>query len=172
MSTAPPLPPSPRAPIDRLPRPLRRLIGRLLHLHFRLSRGMTLGVRGAVLNEAGEVLLVRHTYTPGWHLPGGGVEPGETLAEALAKELREEANVLLAGPATLHGLFLNCESSRRDHVAVFVIRDFAPPAPKRPDREIAEARFFALSALPDGTTPGTRRRLVEIAGGEPVDGRW
>ncbi len=161
-----------RAPIDRLPRPLRRLIGQVLHLYFRVSRGMTLGVRGAVLNEAGEVLLVRHTYTPGWHLPGGGVEPGETAAEALSKELREEANVVLSGPAVLHGLFLSCESSQRDHVAVFVVRDFAPPAPKRPDYEIAEAGFFALSALPEGTTPGTRRRLAEIAAGEPADGRW
>ena len=160
------------APIDRLPRPLRRLIGRALHLYFRVSRGMTLGVRGAVLNEAGEVLLVRHTYTPGWHLPGGGVEPGETLAEALGKELREEANVVLTNPAVLHGLFLSCESSQRDHVAVFIIRDFTRSAPKTPDLEIAEASFFALSALPEGTTPGTRRRLAEITAGVPVDGRW
>jgi len=172
MSSPPPAPASPRALIDRLPRPLRRLIGRLLHLYFRVSRGMTLGVRGAVLNADGEVLLVRHTYTPGWHLPGGGVEPGETLADALAKELREEANVTLTGPAALHGLFLNRESSRRDHVAVFVVRSFAQAEPKQPDREIAEAGFFALSALPEGTTQGTRRRLAEIAGGLPASGVW
>jgi ADP-ribose pyrophosphatase YjhB (NUDIX family) len=161
-----------RAPIDRVPSPLRRLFGRALHLYFRMSRGLTLGVRAAVLNEAGEVLLVRHTYTPGWHLPGGGVEPGETVAAAIGKELREEANIEIDGPVVLHGLFLSCETSQRDHVAVFIVRNFALSAPKQPNLEIAESGFFALSALPEDTTPGTRRRLAEITAGSPVDSRW
>jgi len=148
--------------IEGVPRGLRRLAGRLLHLYFRLRRGITLGVRAAVLTETGDVLLVRHTYTPGWHLPGGGVEPNETLVDALAKELREEANIALTGPAALHGIFLNRHVSDRDHVAVFIVRAFTQMAPKQPDREIAEARFFPLAALPDKTTPGTRRRLAEI----------
>ncbi len=158
--------------IERVPGGLRRLAGRALHLFFRLRRGMTLGVRAAVLNEAGEVLLVRHTYTPGWHLPGGGVEPNETLVDALAKELREEANVALGAPATLHGVFLNRHVSVRDHVAVFVVRSFTQSTPKQPDREIAEARFFPFSALPEKTTPGTRRRLAEIIDGTAPPAEW
>lgn len=158
--------------IELVPLGLRRLAGRALHLYFRLRRGMTLGVRAAVLNEAGEVLLVRHTYTPGWHMPGGGVEPGETLFDALAKELREEANIALTGPVALHGVFLNRHASQRDHVAVFIVRAFAQEAPKQPDREIAEARFFPLPALPDRTTPGTRRRLTEIVEGTAVPAEW
>lgn len=161
-----------KALIDIIPQALQRPIVRLLHLVFRLYRGMTLGVRAAVLSEAGEVLLVRHTYAPGWHLPGGGVEPGETLAEALAKELREEANIVLTAPAVLHGVFLNRHASRRDHVAVYMVRHFAQSAQKQPDREIAEARFFPLAALPDGTTPGTRRRLREIVEGAPPGPEW
>lgn len=148
------------------------MAGRGLHLYFRLRRGMTLGVRAAVLSEAGEVLLVRHTYTPGWHLPGGGVEPNETLADAVAKELREEANVALTAPAVLHGVFLNRHASDRDHVAVFIVRAFTQSAPKQPDHEIAEARFFPLSALPDKTTPGTRRRLAEIIDGTALPAEW
>ncbi|CAN7421895.1 NUDIX domain-containing protein [Bosea sp. LjRoot90] len=155
-----------------MPQPLRRLAGRGLHLYFRLRRGMTLGARAAVLSEAGEVLLVRHTYTPGWHLPGGGVEPNETLVDAIAKELREEANIALTGPAVLHGVFLNRHVSDRDHVAVFVVRAFTQTAVKQPDREIAEARFFPLSALPDKTTPGTRRRLAEIIDAMPPPAEW
>lgn len=158
--------------IERVPQPLRRLAGRGLHLYFRLRRGMTLGARAAVLSEAGEVLLVRHTYTPGWHLPGGGVEPNETLVDAIAKELREEANIALTGPAVLHGVFLNRHVSDRDHVAVFVVRAFTQTAVKQPDREIAEARFFPLSALPDKTTPGTRRRLAEIIDAMPPPAEW
>lgn len=158
--------------IELVPRLLRRLAGRALHLYFRLRRGITLGVRAAVLNEAGEVFLVRHTYTPGWHLPGGGVEPNETLLDALAKELREEANIALTAPATLHGVFLNRHVSRRDHVAVFIVRAFAQSAPKQPDREIAEAHFFPLSALPEKATPGTRRRLAEIVNGAAPPAEW
>lgn len=158
--------------MEWIPQPLQRVIAWLLHLYFRLSRGMTLGVRAAVLTEAGEVLLVRHTYTPGWHMPGGGVEPNETLVDALAKELREEANITLTGPATLHGVFLNRHVSDRDHVAVLIVRVFTQVAPKQPDREIAEARFFPLSALPEKTTPGTRRRLAEIIDGSALPAEW
>lgn len=149
-----------------------RLLRRALHLYFRLSRGMTLGVRAAVLDDRAQVFLIRHTYTAGWHLPGGGVETGETVLEALAKELREEGNLELAGPARLHGVFFNRHMSRRDHVAVFEVRHFTVLGAKQPDREIAEAGFFPLAALPDGTTPGTRRRLAEILGRQAPSQDW
>ncbi len=148
------------------------MMRRVLHLYFRLSRGMTLGVRAAVLDTQGRVFLVRHTYTAGWHLPGGGVETGETLLEALAKELREEGCLALAGPARLHGVFFNRKMSRRDHVAVFEVRAFTILGEKQPDREIAEAGFFPLDALPEGTTPGTRRRLAEIVEGRAAPEDW
>lgn len=151
-----------------LERPMRRL----LHFVFWLTRGMTLGVRAAVLTPDGRIFLVRHTYTPGWHLPGGGVEVGETLAEALAKELREEALITPTAPPVLHGMYFNRGASRRDHVAVFVVRQFRVDGVKQPDREIAEAGFFAFEALPEETTPATRRRLAEIAAGLPGGGDW
>ena len=149
----------------------QRAFGRLLHLYFRLVRGMTLGVRAAVLDGDGRVFLVRHTYVPGWHLPGGGVEVGETLMEAVAKELREEACIRLTGEPTFHGMFFNRAMSARDHVAVFVVREFAVESVKQPDREIAEAAFFALDRLPEETTAATKRRLAEI-GGAPASRDW
>lgn len=151
-----------------LPKPLSRL----LHLYFRLRRGMTLGVRAVVLRGGNEVFLVRHTYTAGWHLPGGGVETGETLLQALEKELHEEARIRLTGAPLLHGVFFNRAISRRDHVAVFVVRDFVVEEAKRPDREIAEAGFFALDDLPATTTAGTRRRLGEVLAGDPASADW
>lgn len=148
------------------------LLRRMLHLYWRFARGMTLGVRGLVIDGQGRVLLVKHSYVSGWHLPGGGVEVGETLLEALARELMEEANVALAGPPALHGMFFNGRISRRDHVAVFVIRAFRQDSAPVPDREIVDHGFFALDELPEDTTAGTRARIAEAMRGVAVSERW
>lgn len=148
------------------------LVFRALHAWFLVSRGLTLGVRGAVFDEAGRVLLIRHTYVKGWHLPGGGVEVGETALDALTRELREEANIELTAPPLLRGICFNTRSSRRDHVLVYEIRAFRQSAPKDPDREIAEAAFFSVQALPDGVTDSTRARIVEILADAPPAPRW
>ena len=141
---------------------LRPGVRRLLHLYWRFSRGMTLGVRAAAIDAGGRVFLVRHTYVPGWHLPGGGVEPGETALEALARELREEACIELSGEAQLLGVYQNLIASDRDHVLLYSVREFRVIDAKTHDREIAEAGFFSPDALPDGVTAGTRARLDEI----------
>src|SRR3712207_5852334 len=88
-----------------------------------LFKTVTLGARAAVIAD-GTVLLVRHTYTPGWHFPGGGMEPGETAIAALTRELSEEAAIELTGPPQLHGCFLNAEVSIRDHLFLYVVREF------------------------------------------------
>ncbi len=152
---------------------IARLRRRLFHTWFLLRRPMTLGVRAVVLDEkAGTVFLVRHTYVPGWHFPGGGVETGETFGQALAKELSEEGNIELTGPAELFALYMNAHASRRDHVALYVCRNWRQTAPKLPDREIAEAGFFALDRLPEGTTASTRQRLKEIVEGVALPETW
>ena len=133
---------------------------------------MTLGVRGIVIAPDDSVMLVRHGYTPGWHFPGGGVEVGETCEDALRRELEEEARIAVSGAPTLHGLFLNAQASRRDHVAAYIVRDFVVTGERSPDWEIEEARFFRLDALPANVSPGTRTRLAEVFDSTPRAERW
>ncbi|MBQ0819763.1 NUDIX domain-containing protein [Microvirga terrae] len=157
---------------DPQPRRSARLVSRALHTYWRFSRGMTLGVRAVVLDDRNRVFLIRHTYVPGWHLPGGGVETGETALEALGRELREEACIAMDETPRLFGVFFNNRISRRDHVLVYVIRRFTVLSVKQPDREIAEAGFFSLDRLPEGTTAATRSRLAEILDGQPPSAIW
>jgi ADP-ribose pyrophosphatase YjhB (NUDIX family) len=151
---------------------LEPTLRRIIHLYFRFARGMTLGVRAVVVDDAGRAFLVRHTYVSGWYLPGGGVEVGQTFREALEMELREEGRIALTGEPVLHGVFLNDHVSVRDHVVVYVVRDFHQDRVPEPNKEIAETGFFALNALPADTTEGTRQRLAEIFDGTPVIPTW
>ena len=148
------------------------VVRRLLHLYWRLARGLTVGVRGLVIDAQGRVFLVKHSYVAGWHLPGGGVEVGETLAVALARELREEANIELRGPPALFAVYLNRRISRRDHVALYVVRFFEQSVPPQPNREIVAHGFFAPGSLPEDTTRGTRERIAEVLANRIVAEFW
>ena len=149
-----------------------RALRRTLHLYWRFSRGLTLGVRAVVLDAQGQVFLVRHSYIAGWHLPGGGVEPGETMLAALIRELREEGNIVPAAQPLLHGIFFNRAASDRDHVAVFVVRAFRQETPPQPNMEIIEHGFFLPEALPRDATEATRTRIAEVLHGIPAGSEW
>ena len=144
----------------------------VFHLYWRFARGMTLGVRAVVLDRDDRVFLVKHSYVAGWHLPGGGVEVGETFRDALTRELAEEGRIELLGEPSLHGIFLNRHVSRRDHVAVYLIRQFRQDRPPEPNREIVACGFFEVAALPAETTKGTRLRISEVLEGREPIATW
>jgi 8-oxo-dGTP pyrophosphatase MutT (NUDIX family) len=148
------------------------VLRRVFHLYWWFARGMTLGVRAVVLDHENRVFLVKHSYVAGWHLPGGGVEVGETFMEALRRELVEEGRIELAGEPVLHGLFFNGHVSRRDHVAVYVVRRFKQDRLPEPNREIIGCGFFAVTALPEATTRGTRLRIAEVLEGRARAATW
>jgi 8-oxo-dGTP pyrophosphatase MutT (NUDIX family) len=158
--------------LDALRRALEPAIRRVLHFYWRFARGLTMGVRAVVIDRQGRVFLVKHSYVAGWHLPGGGVETGETVYQALARELIEEGGIAALAPPTLHGVFFNGRASRRDHVAVFVVREFVQDGGPRHPREIIDHGFFSSQALPDGVTQGTRARLAEVLDGAARSERW
>ena len=151
---------------------LEPLLRHIFHLYWRIARGMTLGVRGVVLDGEDRVFLVKHSYVAGWHLPGGGVEAGETFLEALRRELIEEGRIELTDEPVLHGLFLNGHVSRRDHVAVYVIRQFRQDRLPKPNREIIDCGFYDVAALPAETTQGTRLRIAEVLDGKARIATW
>jgi ADP-ribose pyrophosphatase YjhB (NUDIX family) len=148
------------------------VLRRVFHLYWRFARGMTLGVRAVVLDGDDRVFLVKHSYVTGWHLPGGGVEVGETFRDALRRELAEEGRIELSGEPLLHGLFFNSHVSRRDHVAVYLIRHFRQDRLPEPNREIVACGFFAAGALPADTTEGTRLRISEVLEGRAPMATW
>ena len=148
------------------------LVRRAASVNHRLwwTRAKTLGVRTIVL-EGHSVLLVRHTYLPGWHFPGGAVDRGESTEAAAVRELREEAAVVCHERPILFGFYRNHSHGGRDHVACYVVRSFSA-APHRPDWEIAEVGFFPRDSLPDGTSRATRARLAELFEGQSISEDW
>ncbi len=150
---------------------LEPVITPAFRLWWRFSRGMTLGVRGIACDADGRVLLVRHTYRDGWYLPGGGVDSGETALAAAIREMAEEGAIAPTTPPVLVGFYSNHAAHRNDHVAVYRFESWRPTAPLE-NGEIAERAFFALDALPQGITRGTRRRLSEAFEGAPIAEEW
>jgi 8-oxo-dGTP pyrophosphatase MutT (NUDIX family) len=150
---------------------LKYLRDSLVHTYFRLKRPMTLGVRILVTDETGHICLVRHTYTAGWHLPGGGVERGETCLTAAIKEAREEAGLVIgAEDMKLASIHANFDNFPGDHVLVYHATKWTN-TPTNNAHEIAEFGFFSLENLPVETTAGTKRRIQEYQGA-PQSPNW
>ncbi len=142
---------------------LRRIIQRMLRIK-------SIGVRTLVLNEQGQVLLVRHTYAPGWHLPGGGVNAKETPKQAALREAYEEAGIKTQGEPALMGVYYHTVRGADDYVVLYVIHSFVQDDVHSP--EIAEYCWADAHRLPAGTTASTERRLQEYFDATPIAENW
>lgn len=129
--------------------------------YWRLVRPVTLGVCAVVVDDEDRVLLVRNSYRPGWHLPGGGVNRGESALEAIERELQEEVGIVcIDAPQLTAGPLYSQVDHKHDHKFVFLCTNWRKEAHKA-DPEIEESRFFAKDELPGGVSPGVELRLQE-----------
>jgi 8-oxo-dGTP pyrophosphatase MutT (NUDIX family) len=143
----------------------------LVYAFFRMTRGLTLGVRAVVLNDNGQVLMIQHTYIKGWYLPGGGVERGETAETAVVRELAEEAGVRALSRPRLLSAHSNEVLHPGDHVLLYRIEAWEPCASDA-EGEIHAVGWFDPADLPEETTKATRRRISEALGDADPDVMW
>ncbi len=149
-----------------------RLIRPVFHKYWQISRGLTLGAQGVIIDSGNRVLLIRHTYRPGWHFPGGGVEKNETVLTALSRELEEEAGVTATLTPQLFSIYANFRFFPSDHITLFIVRHWHQAKIPEPNSEIAEQGFFSINDLPSDINPSTQRRLVEIFEDIPPAEMW
>lgn len=71
------------------------------------ERPHSVSVAGVIVNDAGQALLIQRRDNGHWEPPGGVVEPGETILEALRREVREETGISIAPDAELTGVYKN-----------------------------------------------------------------
>lgn len=135
------------------------LAHRARKLGWRVFRPTTVGVRALVLDGDGRVLLVRHSYSAGWYLPGGGVARGESVTGGLRRELMEEVGIEPTSAPHLLGLYSSTYEGKSDHIGVFVVDTWRRDPVV--SLEVIEADWFHAERLPVDTSPATRRRIAE-----------
>ena len=130
-----------------------------------------------IRDDDDRMLLVRQSGDSTWSLPAGAIDPGETPAEAVRREVREEASVDVE-LLRLAGVFGGGPSFRRcyangDEVAWVTITFEAHiiagvPAPD--DEEIAEVRWASVAELENlDLMPSTRHILACVDAGRSFD---
>ncbi len=134
-----------------------------------LLRPLSLSVK-LILIQDEKIVLVQHSYQPGWHIPGGGVKRGETLEQAVRREAREELGATLRR-VRLQGLYTHFGEHKSDHLVLFVCEDFSLTGKR--DAEIERLEFFPVRSLPKGLSKSSGRRVEEYLRGQPVmTGLW
>jgi len=149
---------------------LLNLAYRIFGLRWRLMGTINIGVR-IMLLRGDTVVLVRHSYLPGWLLPGGGVKKLETLEQAARREALEEVGATTTGPVHLLGVFSNFAERKSDHVALFVCEEFTI------DESVHSWEILQWCHHPIGRLPKEARRVgdkIELyrSGARGVVGKW
>lgn len=135
-----------------------------------LATPVAFGVNAIVADTTDRILLVRQRYTPGWHLPGGGVGRGEPPAEAIVRELQEEVGLQASGAPVLVGLYTRAVGIATNLVALYRVPE--AQIAFQPNMEIAAILWAEAEAPPEDCTPATLRRFAELTGKAAASPYW
>jgi 8-oxo-dGTP pyrophosphatase MutT (NUDIX family) len=126
-----------------------------------------------VLDGEGRLLLQRRSDDGTWGLPGGYVEPGESVEEAAARELQEETGLVarsLEFSRVYSGRELYNKYPNGDETwfvdSVFIARDYSGELSSQGD-ETLELGFFSVDALPSPLSPSNLPTVRDLAGRTP-----
>lgn len=149
---------------------LFKFAGYLIKAKLRITKPFSIGVRALVVNDQDQVLLVKHSYSDAWYLPGGGVNKKEHLIDGLKRELYEELQLTINDEPVLLGTYSSFFEHKSDFSSVFIIRDF--DINPTDNFEIDKWGFFNFQDLPEKISPGTFRRLEEFQQNKAINYRW
>lgn len=155
------------APLSRLP---KGIVGILHEITRHLLRRPVIGIAAVARSDDGRVLLVRRGDTGTWALPGGTLEWGEMLSEALPREIEEETGARWVGLERVTGVYSRPDRDPRFHgVTVCVLGNVEGPVrgPKN-TVEIREAKLFAPDEIPEILAMGMRDMLDHALNGREV----
>ncbi len=147
-----------------------KIAQKIRSIYWRVFQPNTYGVKAAVFNRFGDVLLVKLSYHDGWYLPGGGISRQEDAQAALMRELGEEVGIRNFTNIQEFGNYLNAKEGKKDHIVLFKMETDELPRPSM--GEVVEAKFFSNDSLPADTSPATRRRLEELFNAKSLTGEW
>src|SRR5438034_9472656 len=115
-----------------------------------------IGVFALIFNHEKQILLGHRRDIDWWNLPGGGMESGETVDEALCREVREETG-LEVKVEQLVGVY--SKPQKQEVVLTFLCQVIGGTL--QSTEEIRESRYFAPDALPKNTLPNYSQRIKD-----------
>jgi ADP-ribose pyrophosphatase YjhB (NUDIX family) len=118
----------------------------------------------ALIFEGEQILLAHRRAIDWWNLPGGAIDPGETVAEGLCREVREETGLEIA-VGQLVGVY--SKPLKQEIVLAFRCQTTGGQLGAIDDDDIDESRYFPLHDLPANTLPKHRQRITDALLNQP-----
>ncbi len=131
---------------------------------------MALG--GILINRAGQVLLEKRSDDGSWRVPGGRVEPGESVTNAAIREVRDEAGLAIK-IIRLLGVYSDpkcrivtyADNGYIRHKIDIIFEGRVASGKLTLSVESQELSFFDLTRRPNGVTPTSRAPLADYRQG-------
>jgi 8-oxo-dGTP pyrophosphatase MutT (NUDIX family) len=129
--------------------------------------GLRVSVNAFILDDAGRVLLQRRSDNGNWNMPGGGLELGESLSEALKREVCEETGLevtilryvgVYSDPASTS---LAYPDGRVVHYIAHVLECRVTGGVLQHDHESLALGWFDPNDLPEPFSPQHRPRIAD-----------